>query len=58
MVRHFYIMEYLTGKKSNLMNYAEVQKSLGRTVAFPVNVLIKNNNGKQVTVIDSRPLQD
>ena len=40
------------------MNYAEVQKSLGRTVAFPVNVLIKNNNGKQVTVIDNRPLQD
>lgn len=58
MVRHFYIMEYLTGKKSKLMNYAEVQKALGRTVAFPVNVLIKNNNGKQVTVIDSRPLQD
>ena len=58
MVRHFYIMEYLTGKKSNLMNYAEVQKSLGRTVAFPVNVLIKNNNGKQVTVIDNRPLKD
>ena len=58
MVRHFYIMEYLTRKKSNLMNYAEVQKSLGRTVAFPVNVLIKNNNGKQVTVIDNRPLQD
>ena len=58
MVRHFYIVEYLTGKKTGLMNYAEVQKSLGRTVAFPVNVLIKNNNGKQVTVIDNRPLQD
>lgn len=56
MVRHFYIMEYLTGKKSNLMNYAEVQKSLGRTVAFPVNVLIKNSNGVQVTVVDNKPV--
>lgn len=56
MTRHYYIVEYLSGKKGKLMNYAEVQKSLGRTVAFPVNVLIKNSNGVQVTVVDNKPV--
>ena len=56
MTRHYYIVEYLSGKKGKLMNYAEVQKSLGRTVAFPVNVLIKNSNGIQVTVVDNNPV--
>ena len=56
MTRHYYIVEYLSGKKGKLMNYAEVQKSLGRTVAFPVNVLIKNSNGMQVTVVDNNPV--
>ena len=56
MTRHYYIVEYLTGNKSKLMNYVEVQKSLGRTVAFPVNVLIKNSNGVQVTVVDNKPV--
>lgn len=58
MTRHYYIVEYLTGRKSKLMNYAEVQKSLGRTVAFPVNVLIKNSNETKVTVIDNNPFKD
>ena len=56
MTRHYYIVEYLSGEKGKLMSYAEVQKSLGRTVAFPVNVLIKNSNGVQVTVVDNNPV--